>query len=72
MNAASFAYVGAEYTNPSAAGIAGWWDVLIGPTGEVLFDQKMMGMFSLLLGASLVLFVERAAGHTAHPRRLSP
>lgn len=71
MNSLSFTYVDAAYYNLTAAGVAGWWDVVVGLAGKVVFDQKMMGLFSLLFGASLAMFVERASRKTAHPRRLA-
>ena len=34
---------------------------------ELFVAEKMMGLFSLLFGASIALFVERAASHTRWP-----
>jgi uncharacterized protein len=60
MNIQSFAMPMAAYLNPTAYGsmdgIHGWvWAV-----SHVLADQKMMALFSLLFGAGIVLFCERA------------
>jgi uncharacterized protein len=46
--------------NLSAGGITGPWDWVIGALGEVFANQKFMGIFSLLFGASVVLFANRA------------
>ena len=61
MNAVSFRFGSAPYFNLSAGGSAGWLDWVVGVGGEVLVDQKFMGMFSLLFGAGMVLFMDRAA-----------
>ena len=37
-----------------------WLDWFVGGIGEVLFDQKFMGLFSLLFGAGVVLLADRA------------
>ena len=61
MNAVSYGLEQAAYLNVSAGGIATWLDWAIGGAGEILFDQKFMGLFSMLFGAGIVLFHERAA-----------
>ena len=61
MNAVSYGLDPAAYLNVSAGGIATWLDWTIGGAGEILFDQKFMGLFSMLFGAGIVLFHERAA-----------
>ena len=60
MNAVSYGLSSAAYWNLDAGGSDTWLDWLIGGAGEVLFDQKFMGLFSLLFGAGVVLFAERA------------
>ena len=60
MNAVSYGLSPAAYWNLDAGGSDTWLDWLIGGAGEVLFDQKFMGLFSLLFGAGVVLFAERA------------
>ena len=62
MNAVSYGLDQAAYLNISAGGIDTWLDWAIGGAGEILFDQKFMGLFSMLFGAGIVLFHERAAG----------
>ena len=61
MNAVSFAFVEAAYYNVSAGGTDTWLDWAIGIFGEIFIDQKFMGMFSLLFGAGIILFIDRAA-----------
>ena len=39
--------------------------------GEIFLDQKMMGLFSLLFGTGIVLFVERADAKGRQPVALS-
>ena len=70
MNAVSFGLVPAAYFNLSAGGSRSWLDKAIGAAGEVFVDQKTMGLFSMLFGAGIVLFADRAAAKTAHPMRL--
>lgn len=65
MNAVSFRFGSAPYFNLSAGGSVGWLDWVVGVLGEVLVDQKFMGMFSLLFGAGMILFIDRAAARGA-------
>ena len=67
MNAVSFRYSWAAYLNLSAEASETWLDWTIGILGEVLIDQKFMGMFSLLFGAGIFLFIERAARREGRP-----
>ena len=43
------------------------FDWCVGALVEVFADQKFMGMFSLLFGASFSLYLERIQNRTAHP-----
>ncbi len=61
MNAVSFGLPAAAYTNLDAAGSQTLLDWLVGGAGEIFADQKFMGLFSMLFGAGIVLFSERAA-----------
>ena len=70
MNAVSYG-IPDGYFNLEAAGSDTWLDWLIGGAGEILFDQKFMGLFSLLFGAGIVLFAERAAAKARRPVWLS-
>ena len=61
MNVVSFAFGGGPYFNLSAGGSETWLDWAVGVFGEVFIDQKFMGLFSLLFGAGMILFIDRAA-----------
>ena len=67
MNAVSYGLSPAAYFNLDADGSDHWLDWLIGGAGEVLFDQKFMGLFSLLFGAGIVLFADRAEARGRRP-----
>jgi uncharacterized protein len=61
MNAVSFRFDTAPYFNLSAGGSETWLDWAVGIFGEIFIDQKFMGLFSLLFGAGMILFIDRAA-----------
>ncbi len=61
MNAVSFRFGDAPYFNLSAGGSESWFDWTVGILGEVFVDQKFMGLFSLLFGAGMILFIDRAS-----------
>ena len=61
MNAVSFKFGPAPYFNLSASGSDSWLDWAVGIIGEVIVDQKFMGLFSLLFGAGMILFIDRAS-----------
>lgn len=71
MNAVSFGLPSAAYFNLSADGSDFWLDRVVGVVGEVFVDQKTMGLFSMLFGAGIVLFADRAQTKVAHPTRLA-
>ena len=60
MNAVSFKFGHVPYWNLSAGGSETWLDWAVGIFGEIFVDQKFMGLFSLLFGAGIMLFIERA------------
>ena len=60
MNAVHFKLGSAPYFNLSAGGSETWLDWAVGIFGEVFVDQKFMGLFSLLFGAGMILFIDRA------------
>ena len=62
MNAVSFKSGSVPYLNLSAGGSETWLDWAVGILGEVFVDQKFMGLFSLLFGAGMILFIDRASG----------
>ena len=61
MNAVSFRFGAPPYFNLSAGGSETWLDWAVGILGEVFVDQKFMALFSMLFGAGMVLFIDRAA-----------
>ena len=61
MNAVHFKFASAPYFNLTAGGSETWLDWTIGVSGEIFIDQKFMGLFSLLFGAGMILFIDRAA-----------
>ena len=60
MNAVSYGLDEAAYFNIGSGGNGSWLDWAIGGAGEILVDQKFMALFSMLFGAGIVLFYERA------------
>jgi uncharacterized protein len=71
MNAVSYSIGEPGYFRLDAAGYSSASDKVIGVLGEVFVDQKMMGLFSLMFGASIVLFIERVGARRKHPVWLS-
>ncbi len=62
MNSVAFRFDFGPYFNLSAGGSETWLDWTVGILGEVFVDQKFMGLFSLLFGAGMILFIDRASG----------
>ena len=71
MNAVSFKYGLVPYLNLSAGGSETWLDWAVGISGEIFVDQKFMGLFSLLFGAGVMLFMECAEIRGGRPLRLN-
>jgi uncharacterized protein len=71
MNVVSFGLSTAACFNIDASSPQSWLDWIIGGFGEVFFDQKFMGLFSMLFGAGIALFADRAADRNRHPGLLS-
>ena len=67
MNAVSFKYGLAPYLNLSAGGSETWLDWAVGIFGEIFIDQKFMALFSMLFGAGILLFIERAERREGRP-----
>ena len=61
MNAVHFKFGEVPYLNISAGGSETWLDWAVGIFGEIFVDQKFMGLFSLLFGAGVILFIDRAS-----------
>ena len=62
MNVVAFKFGFAPYLNLSSGGSETLVDWAVGIFGEVFVDQKFMGPFSLLFGAGMILFIDRASG----------
>jgi len=60
MNITSFAYVAEAYFEPDLAGTDSPLDWFAWRLNHALFEQKMMTLFSMLFGAGVCLFAERA------------
>lgn len=71
MNVVHFRFGRVPYLNLSAGGSESWLDWVVGIAGEVFVDQKFMGLFSLLFGAGILLFIERAEATGGRPVRLN-
>ena len=71
MNVVSFRYGQVPYWNLSAGGSETWPDWVVGVFGEIFIEQKFMGLFSLLFGAGVMLFIDRASSRERHPIRLN-
>ena len=67
MNAVAFKFGLVPYLNLSAEGSETWLDWSVGIFGEIFVDQKFMGLFSLLFGAGILLFIERAEAKNRRP-----
>ena len=71
MNAVHFKFGEVPYLNLSADGSETWLDWAVGIFGEIFIDQKFMGLFSLLFGAGVMLFIDRAAARGARSALLN-
>ena len=71
MNSIAFFLGSVAYFDISVPDNANWLDWLVAILGEVFADQKFMALFSLLFGASILLFCERAEAKGYSPTTLS-
>ena len=71
MNIVYFGLDEAAYFNLDADGSDSVLDWIVGGLGEIFVDQKMMAIFSLLFGAGIVLFADRAEAKGGRPVALS-
>ncbi len=71
MNAVSFKLGQVPYWNLSAGGSETWLDWTVAVAGEIFVDQKFMGLFSLLFGAGMMLFIERVESRDGPAVRLT-
>ena len=71
MNSVVHALPFSAYFNPSSAGTNNVFDWITVFLSELFVAQKMMGLFSVLFGASIVLFIESAQKKGKDAKRLS-
>ncbi len=71
MNSVSFGLPAPAYFNLSFAGSDNWLDWVVGIAGEIFIDQKTMALFSMLFGAGIVVFADRAEAKGRRPVGLS-
>ena len=55
MNMSSFAMPSGAYSNPTVYGGEDLWNQMVFGLSHIFADQKMMGLFSILFGASVML-----------------
>ncbi len=65
MNIVDFAWPSHIYGTPTAAPGYTWADLYLWMVNHVVFDEKMMTIFSMLFGAGLVLMSERSEARGA-------
>lgn len=70
MNIQAFSMPIAAYTNPTVWGDLTGLNYAVWLSGHLLADQKMMALFSVLFGAGIVLFAERAQAREHSATRL--
>ena len=71
MNTVSFGLGSLAYFDISATGTVTLVDGILAVCGEIFADQKFMGLFSLLFGASFLLFIERVQRRSKYPACLT-
>ncbi len=71
MNVIAFGLPLTATTNPSTYGIENIldWSVLV--ISSVFFEYKMMGLFSMLFGAGIMIFLDNARKKTSKPKTLA-
>ncbi|PCJ50542.1 MAG: hypothetical protein COA74_01815 [Gammaproteobacteria bacterium] len=70
MNIQSFAMPGAAYVNPTVWGDLTGVNLYVWTMSNVIADSKFMGLFSILFGAGVCLFAERAEEKTGKSAEL--
>jgi uncharacterized protein len=71
MNAMAYGLLKPAYNNLDSQGTDSVLDWIFGILGEVFIDQKTMAIFSMLFGAGIVLFADRAEAKGKKPFRLT-
>ena len=71
MNVIAFGLPLTATTNPSTYGIDNIidWSVLV--ISSVFFEYKMMGLFSMLFGVGIIIFLDNAEKKTSKPKTLA-
>lgn len=67
MNIPSFAFAGEAFFTPTLQGWHTEADAWAWRLGHIVFDMKMMAIFSMLFGAGLVVYAERRRAEDASP-----
>ncbi|MFT4927286.1 MAG: hypothetical protein ACI8WB_003392, partial [Phenylobacterium sp.] len=70
MNIQSFAMPGAAYLNPTAWGNLEGINLAVWSFSHLFADSKFMGLFSILFGAGVCLFAQRAEAKFGHSASL--
>jgi len=70
MNIQAFSMVTAAYSNPTNYGDLSGANFLVWFFSSLLFNQKLMALFSILFGAGIVLMAERVQARGGQPWRL--
>ena len=60
MNSLSFSLPLSAYFNHPSAAVEGTFDWILVYISEIFVSQKMMGLFSVLFGAGIVIFIASA------------
>jgi len=58
-------------SNPSTFGIENTFDWIVLIISSVFFEYKMMGLFSMLFGVGIIIFLENAEKKTSKPKTLA-
>ena len=71
MNVIAFGLPLTATTNPSTYGIDNILDWIVLVVSSVFFEYKMMGLFSMLFGVGIMIFLENAEKKTSKPKTLA-
>ena len=71
MNVIAFGLPLTATTNPSTYGIDNILDWIVLVVSSVFFEYKMMGLFSMLFGVGIMIFLENARKKTSKPKTLA-
>jgi uncharacterized protein len=70
MNVQAFAMPFCAYMNPTSFGDQEGINRMVWAFGHIFFDMKFMGLFSMLFGAGVLLFADRAKARGASPSQV--